>query len=538
MTGRTDEADPLALAGVRLLRTYQGVAPTPAVLDAIGRGLASGVTIFRARNVGSPAQLRAACAALQAARPASDPPLVIAIDQEGGQLQAVGHGATAWPGNLALGAARSEALAEAAGAALGAEAAAMGATMVLAPVCDVLTPLSATPLGTRSFGSSPSRVASLAGAMTRGLQSAGVAAVLKHFPGHGAARGDSHDAMPVIGDDAATVRARDLAPFRAGISAGAAAVLAGHLAAPALTRGVVESATVSRALLDGVLRTELGFRGVTLSDALDMGGAADAGRLEDVVVAAAGAGLDLMLLVHPPAVEDAVLRALAAAIGSGRLDAAQAEASRDRIRALRSRLGDTPQPPLAVVGSAAHLALARRIAEASVTLVRDPTGRLPLRPGNGARVGLLSPVPVDLTPAETSSHLALGLAGALRDRGLRVDEVVVPLDPAEAEIAALAGAAGSFDLTIAGTFDAVSHPGQAALVGELSRRSPLLAVALRSPYDAAVYPGAVTALCTYGVQPPQMEALADAIVGRIPFTGTLPVALPVPGGSVPPASPS
>lgn len=538
MTDRTGEAAVLALAGARLLRTYDGVAPAPAILDAIGRGLASGVTIFRARNVGSPAQLRAACAALQAARPAGDPPLVIAIDQEGGQLQAVGHGATAWPGNLALGAVGSTQLAEAAGAALGVEAAAMGATMVLAPVCDVLTPLSATPLGTRSFGSSPARVALLAGAMTRGLQSAGVAAVLKHFPGHGAAAGDSHDAMPVVGDDAATVRARDLAPFRAGIAAGAAAVLAGHLAAPALTRGVVESATVSRALLDGVLRRELGFEGVTVSDALDMGGAADTGRLEDVVVAAAGAGLDLMLLVHPPEIEAAVLASLVRAISDGRLDRSGVEASAARIEALRSRLGDTPQPPLAAVGSAAHLALARRIAEASVTLVRDPTGRLPLRPGSGTRVCLLAPVPVDLTPAETSSHVPLGLAGALRDRGLRVDEVVVPLDPTDAEVAALAAVPGAADVALVGTFDAVHHPGQAVLVGELARRWPVLAIALRSPYDVAGYPGVATALCTYGIQPPQIEALADAIVGRIPFAGTLPVILPDPGGRIAAGSPT
>jgi len=330
-----DETAARELAGARLLRTYEGVEPTPAILDAMSRGLAAGVTIFRAKNVGSPGQLRAACAALQAARPPGDPPLVIGIDQEGGQLQAVGHGATAWPGNLALGAAGSAALAEAAGRAIGDEAAAMGATMVFAPVCDVLTPLSATPLGTRPFGSDPERVASLATAMTRGLQAAGVAAVLKHFPGHGAARGDSHDGMPVVRDDAATIRARDLAPFRAGIEAGARAVLAGHLAAPALAGGAVVPATVSRALLDGVLRRELGFHGVTVSDALDMGGAAAAGRLDDTVVAAAGAGLDLMLLVHAPAVEDAVLEALAGAIRSGRLDTADAGAARERIRALR-----------------------------------------------------------------------------------------------------------------------------------------------------------------------------------------------------------
>jgi len=257
---------------------------------------------------------------------------------------------------------------------------------------------------------------------------------------------------------------------------------------------------------------------------MDMGGAAAAGRLEDTVVAAAGAGLDLMLLVHAPEVEGAVLAALASAIRSGRIDRPAARASRDRVWRLRTRLAGASQPPLEVVGSAAHRDLAREIAEASVTLVRDPARRLPIRAG--ARVCLLAPELVDLTPAETSSHLRLGLAVALRERGVPVEELVVPLRPTPAEVAALVAVAGSGDLAIVGTFDAVSHPGQADLVRALADRLPLVAVALRSPYDVAAYPDAVTAACTYGVQPPQVEALADALVGRIPFAGTLPVAIP------------
>lgn len=529
--GGRDVADPLALAGARLLRTYDGVEPTQAVLDSVSRGLAAGVTLFRAANVGSPAQVRAACAALQAARPPGDPPLVIGLDQEGGQLQAIGHGATAWPGNLALGATGSERLAEAAGAAIGSEAAAMGATLVFAPVCDVLRPASATPLGTRSFGSDPTRVAALAAAMVRGLQGAGVAAVLKHFPGHGAARGDSHESMPVIRDDGAVIRARDFAPFRSGIAAGALAVLPGHLAAPALSSGRVEPATTSRAMLRDALRGELGFAGVIVSDAMNMGGAGDAAALGETAVAAVGAGIDLLLMAHDREAETATLRALAEAIRSGRLDRPAAEAAAARVREFRRRLGDGAQPPLGTVASDAHLALARRIAEASVTLVRDPAGRLPLWPGRGRTVCVLSPSPVDLTPAETSSHLRFALAAALRERGVPASDLVVPLRPTPAEVAALAAAASTADMAIAGTWDAVSHPGQASLVEALARRVPTLAVALRSPYDVALYPVAAAAACTYGIQPPQVEALADAIVGRIPFAGSLPVDAGRPGGA-------
>jgi beta-N-acetylhexosaminidase len=518
-----DEAS--ALAGGRVLRTYEGLGPTQVILDAVRDRRAAGVTIFRADNVGSPADLRAACETLQAARPADDPPLVIGLDQEGGQLQAVGHGATAWPGAMALGATGSTELATAAGAAIGAEAAALGATLVYAPVCDVIARASATPLGTRSFGSDPISVAALAGAFTAGLQSAGVAATLKHFPGHGSAAADSHAGLPVVDGPAERIRERGLPPFRAGIAAGALVVMPGHLAVPGLTDGRIEAATVSRTILVDLLRGELGFDGVALSDALDMGGAGDPDRLDETVVMAAEAGIDLLLLNHEASAEEAVVAALTRAILSGRHGVVAARTAAERVSALRRRLDLGSTPALEVVGGPEHLALARRIAEASITLVRDDRRTLPLAVPDGGRIALLAPVPVDLTPAETSSYVRLGLAGALRDRGLQVSELVVPLDPTSAEVAALAFAAGDADATILGTYDAVSHPGQAALAQALAGRPSTVAVALRSPYDAELLPPELALVCTYGIQAPQMEALADALLGWLPFHGSLPIAL-------------
>lgn len=518
--------------GLRFLRTFDGTAPTPGILAAIRARRASGVTIFRARNVESPAQVRELAAALQVARPAGDPPLVIGLDQEGGQLQAVGEGATAWPGNLALGATRSPELAERAGRAIGAEAAAMGATLVFAPVCDVLYPESATPLGTRPFGSDPRLVGELAGAMVRGLQAAGVLAILKHFPGHGAARGDSHVATPIVRRTAAELREWDLQPFRVGIAAGVAAVLPGHLAVPALA-GDERPATVSRAILHDVLRGELGFAGLTVSDAMDMGGAGGPKRLVETLVAAADAGLDLFTMAHTEAVEDAAIDGFAAAVAAGLLDRDRLQAAQLRIDLARERLRqpEASQPPLEVVGCTEHRALARAIADASVTLVRDPGRALPLRPGSTGRVAVLAPEPVDLTPAETSSYLRLGLASALRARGLAVDEVTTPLDPTPEQVTALAATAAAADAVVLGTFDAVSFPGQAALVGAIAAavgtRQRTVAVALRSPYDVALYPDSLAAVCTYGIQAPQVEALADRLVGVAPFAGTLPVTLPV-----------
>jgi beta-N-acetylhexosaminidase len=520
-------ASAAALAGVRFLRSFDGLEPSPEILAAIREGRASGVTLFRARNVSTAEQLRALCAALQAARPAGDPPLVIGIDQEGGQLQALGNWATGWPGNLALGAAGSVDLARRAGRAIGAEVAAVGGTLDYAPDCDVLQRASATPMGTRPFGDDPAAVARLAAAVTAGIQEAGVAATVKHFPGHGSAVGDSHFGLPVVPHDLAELHALELPPFEAAIAAGVATVMPGHLGVPALTGGVVVAATVSREILEGLLRTEMGFGGVTISDALDMAGARSGGALTDTVVSVVDAGMDMLLLNHPTQTEEAAFEALRAAIAAGRLDAARLAASRERIMRLRAWLAAIVQPGLDVVGCADHRRLAREIAEASVTLVRDPRGVLPLRAAAG-RVALIAPALEDLTPAETSSYLQLGLAGALRERGFDVDEFAFPQDPSPDDTAALVAAAASHAATILCTFDAISSVSRAALVLSLTGSSAartLVAVALRTPYDVSLISQETAAVCTYGVQPAQVDALADALTGRIEFTGRLPIRL-------------
>ena len=323
---------PALLAGVRFLRSFDGLEPSPEILAAIREGRTSGVTLFRARNVESAAQLRQLCAALQAARPAGDPPLVIGIDQEGGQLQALPEEATGWPGDLALGAAGSTDLARRAGRAIADEVAAVGGTLDFAPVCDVLQRASATPMGTRPFGDDPAAAAALAAAVTTGIQEAGIAATLKHFPGHGSAVGDSHFGLPVVHHSLDQLHAMELPPFRAGIAAGALTVMPGHLGVPALTGGKVVAATVSRAILEDLLRGELGFEGVTISDALDMKGAASAGGLTETVVAVAEAGMDMLLLNHPTVTEEEAFEARRAANAAGRHDAGMLAVPRHRIK--------------------------------------------------------------------------------------------------------------------------------------------------------------------------------------------------------------
>lgn len=516
-------------AGARLIRSFKGLSPTPGIAAALRAGRGAGVSLYRAQNVASSAQLVQLTAALQDACPSGAPPLIVALDQEGGQLQAFGDGATAWPGNLALGAAGSVTLARRTGEAIGRELAAVGANVVWAPVCDLLVDGNVA-MGTRPFGGEPVAAGRLAAAMVRGLQSAGVAATIKHLPGHGSARADPHYDLPVIEASADAIRGRDLVPFVAALRARPRLAMVAHLAVPSLIGDRSTPATFSPAIVTRLLRDELGFRGVSVTDALNMGALGQADAAADHAVRAAVAGFDLLLLLHDPDVEDRAADAVLAAVASGRLEATQAQEAARRVFGLRRWLGhmaaSAPRPSLDVVGSAAHVALAREVAERSITLVRDRAHLLPLRPAGADSLLVLAPRPVDLTPADTSSYLRFGLAEALQARGVAAEGRATPLDPGPGDLDGLRAAAVGRTV-IVGTVDATRHDGQAALVRALVADGiAVVTVALRTPFDLGAYPAAGTYVCSYGIQPPTIQALADALVGRIPFRGRLPVQLP------------
>jgi beta-N-acetylhexosaminidase len=196
------------------------------------------------------------------------------------------------------------------------------------------------------------------------------------------------------------------------------------------------------------------------------------------------------------------------------------------VLALKDWLAGQPQPELEEVACAEHLALAREVAGRAITLVRDEAGLLPLRLPAGARIAAVAPQPTDLTPADTSSYTQPALAQALRRHHAAVDEFVIPLNPSAEEVASLDERLRPYDLVVAATINATSYLGQAALVnGILARGQPLIAAALRMPYDLLAYPTAPTYLCTYSILAPSLDALADALWGRAGCPGRLPVSI-------------
>jgi beta-N-acetylhexosaminidase len=400
-----------------------------------------------------------------------------------------------------------------------------------APVCDLATNRANPALGVRAFGDDPVQVAGHVAAFTRGLASSGVAATLKHFPGMGEISADTHHGSVQTEVDAGLLRERELVPFRGGIAAGAPMVMVGHAAVASLTGRDDLPATLAAPIVTALLRDELGFRGVAISDALNMRALAQGGAGSAIeAIAGLRAGLDLLLLTPDAAATlDALDEALVLAVNRGLLPTEGAVTSLGRVAALRRRLAASPvggEPDLSVIGCSAHQALAAELASRSITLVRDDGNLLPLRLDPAADVVAIMPRPADLTPADTSSTVAPGLADAIRRHHPRVTAHVVTQDPDDAEIAAARAAAAGADLVVIGTISASQQRGQVALVESLlGLGRPTVTVALRTPWDGDAYQAAGTHVCTYSVLEPSLLALADALFGLAPFPGRLPVRL-------------
>jgi beta-N-acetylhexosaminidase len=344
--GRTRMAiDPglrrLALGTV--LAAFAGGSAPGWALDLLGQGLA-GHTLF-GTNVVDPAQLAGLTARLRSARPDA----LIAIDEEGGDVTRLAHRTgSPYPGNAALGVVDDIELTRTVYAAIGGDLAAAGINLDLAPTVDVNSADDNPIIGTRSFGRDPMLVARHAAAAIEGLQSAGVAACAKHFPGHGATVTDSHLELPTIDASLDLLRERDLPPFAAVVAAGSQAIMSAHIRVPALTGD--EPGTFSKRVLIDLLRGEYGFGGAIITDALEMkGAAATAGGIGPAAVRALAAGADLLCLGAKIDLElvEAVLAEIVAAVGDGRLPLARLEdayARTGKLAAWAATPGNTPGP--------------------------------------------------------------------------------------------------------------------------------------------------------------------------------------------------
>ncbi len=471
------------------------------LLDAVRDGRVGGLILFAVRgNIRSREQLRSMLQeAQEAARAGGLPPIPVAVDQEGGGVVRIAHRAV-FPSAMAIAATGDAAYAEKAARAVAAGLLADGVTVDHAPVCDVNVEPRNPVIGTRSFGDDPRAVAAFARAWVLGSEGAGVAASAKHFPGHGSTAYDSHLTTQDVADPADVVRQRDLPPFAAAIRAGASAVMAAHIRYPAFDPDDI--ATFSHAILVDLLRGELGFEGLAITDALDMSGVTLVEMPERIAARAVAAGIDTVLLSTGLELQLDASEAIALGVRPARVAEAIGRASR-----FRERFGG-PAPHEA--DDAAARDLAAEIARRSITHVGPP---LP-RPGGRVRVTVMP----------------------TRRRWSPVDEMPFPPDALEASLRRRFGErlalerdgrepAGDGPLVVC-TISAWHDDTQAARARDLLRGGGVLC-ALGSPYDAALFPDR-PALLSYGDVPASLDAVAAALAGEIEPRGVLPVRLPPP----------
>lgn len=423
----TREAHLASLAATVLQPGFVGTTAPSWVRRWLGEGL--GAVVLFARNVVDPEQVAALTARLRAERP----DVIVAIDEEAGDVTRIESGlGSSRPGNLALGVVDDPLLTEAVANDLGAELAALGITLNYAPAADVNSNPDNPVIGTRSFGADPNLTARHTAAWVRGLQAGGVAACAKHFPGHGDTQVDSHHGLPRIAGDRHRLDAVELTPFRAALSAGVQAVMTGHLLVPALDPYL--PATLSHRILTGLLRDELGFAGVVVTDAVEMRAVADRYGFTGSAVRALAAGADAICVGGEHADEDAARRlrdAIVTAVAAGELPEERlVEAAKrvDQLAAITAaaRQARRPPSPAAGSGSAVGFAAARRAVR--VTTADAGLGALPL--AGPAHVVEFAPPHNRAIGVETPWGVAAPLAALLPGTTtVRYVEAEVPPDP-------------------------------------------------------------------------------------------------------------
>ena len=483
-------------------------------------------------------------------------PLLISSDLEAGPGMRFDDTVN-FPWNMAVGATGNADYARRQGEVTAREARALGIQQIYAPVADVNNNAANPVINVRSYGEDPESVAKLVAAFVQGVQQGGVMATAKHFPGHGDTATDSHRGLPEIVVTRERLNSVELVPFRAAVKAGVGAVMDGHIGLPLIDPTVitplprdvklqpiettdeivVEKGTMPTTLspvMNGILRNELSFDGLIVTDAMSMSGLTLYFTQEEASVRALEAGADLLL---KPADADAAIRGVRNAVNQGRLTEKRIELSARKALAAKYDLGLTRQrlTPLdeidRIVGGKETLELADEIAEHAITLVRNDARLLPLNLSPEATIFNLA-----ITNGDDRLIVTQPFVATLVRSGRKVVTLVLDDRSPEVEVQKALDLAGHADLVIASLYGRVRtgqarsvglpEPGAKALQTLIDRKAPVIGISFGNPYLLSSFPKLQTYLVAYGDMPSLQEAAAEALLGRSDITGRLPISLP------------
>lgn len=479
-----------------------------------------GAVALFSRNIKTPKQTMALIRDVRALDPAGVP-IFISVDQEGGNVVRLTSLATVLPSNMAIGATNSEELARRSGQALGRDLRIMGFNMNLAPVLDVNSNPKNPVIGIRSFGGSPELVGTLGTAFMRGMQDEGVAAVAKHFPGHGDTSSDSHFAMPELAHDESRLREVELVPFARALAEGLDAVMTAHIALPKIAEEPHMPATVSKNVLTELLRQGLGYDGLVITDGLEMEGIVSQYGSGEAAVRAVEAGADMVMVLWFPERKEEVHRALLHAVKTGRISEERLDRSVRRILVTKARRGLFAQKLLPVAEALAalqdgkHRHVSDEIAERAITVVKNEGHVLPLARDAAVVV------------ASTEPRFASEIARA-HGKTTTVRLAPVPVrGNVKREVESLARTARQKDASV--VVLGFMAPEWAPLVAALRQELPgvkVVAVSFASPYLLSDFPDVDGYVCAFGFRNESEIAAARVLTGRLRPAGALPVDLP------------
>ncbi|MEX0929036.1 MAG: glycoside hydrolase family 3 N-terminal domain-containing protein [Balneolales bacterium] len=475
----------------------------------------------------------------------SDLPLLISSDFERGVSMRISR-ATIFPVNMALGASREASLAYRVGSAIASEGRALGVHQNFAPVLDVNNNAGNPVINVRSFGENPALVAEMGEAYMHGLHDGGMISTGKHFPGHGDTDSDSHLNLPVIPYGMDRLNEVELVPFRHAIARGLMSVMSAHIAVPELTGQNDTPATLSPRFMTGLLREEMGFSGIIVTDAMDMHGIASNYSAGEAAVLAVKAGVDVVLL--PPDPQSAI-EAVVAAVHAGDISEQRIDLSVSRLLAAKqwsgldeSRFIDMHKIR-SVIASREHQDLAREVARKSITLVKNENGILPLNRRDRKRALIVTVTDrEDQMLMTTRDEFGLPnqpsgtyFAELFRRNHSAVD--VVKLDPRsnQAEIDELLDKAARADIIVGASYilsrsgaGSIGIPDEniRALRAIAAMDKPFVLISFGDPYFISTVPGVQSYLCAYSDSEPVIESAIETLFGRNNPKGRLPVTIP------------
>jgi beta-N-acetylhexosaminidase len=497
------------LVGERLMIGLRGPDLTPADVALFRDTRAAGLILYR-RNFEGPERLHRLLTDLESALGRR---VLVATDHEGGRIVMLGQGVTIFPDNLAVGTAGEEAFAAKEGLIEARELRRLGVDLNLGPSLDVLTDRYSPNIGIRSYGKDPAVVSRYGVRRIRGMARGGLSACPKHFPGKGHSPLDAHLKLPRIDSTWAEMHATHLPPFMEAIAAGVPCVMTSHPVYPNLDPSCVP-ATFSRLIVHDYLRGQLGFRGVIVSDDLEMGAVSETCPIGEATVRTAAAGHDLLLVCHTEPAQREAARALVAAYRTGAQPRRELEAAAARVTALRLTRqvrfeGGPPAPD--PEGAALAMAMATR----AVTTVSP--GPPDLRRALNGRVAVVFPRFSDLAPRITIEPELTDEKGYVEHSfgpgGIAPETVLVGIEPTLDEIERATAASAGADATVLFLFDAHLYPSNRALLEAVQRGARRLAVVLlRDPYDAALLEATTLGLTAYGFRRCQLDAVIARLV--------------------------